>query len=65
MQSASKFLDIAQYLYTLLANCSGVVQRVQQLGMGWTLRGSNAGGGEIFRTLLDWSWSTYNLLHNG
>ena len=30
---------------------------------GWTVRGSNPGGGEIFRTLLDRPWAS--LLYNG
>jgi hypothetical protein len=33
--------------------------------MGWTVRGSNPGGGEIFRTCPDGSWSPPSLLYNG
>ena len=29
------------------------------------LRGSNPGGGEIFRTCPDWSWGPSSLLYNG
>jgi hypothetical protein len=33
--------------------------------MGWTVQGSNTGGGEIFRTCPDWPWSPPSLLYNG
>ena len=33
--------------------------------MGWTVRGSNPGGGEIFHTHPDQLWDPPNLLHNG
>jgi hypothetical protein len=32
---------------------------------GWTVRGSNPGRGEIFRTCPDWPWSPPSLLYNG
>jgi hypothetical protein len=32
--------------------------------MGWTVRGSNPGGGEIFRTFLDRLWGPPSLLYN-
>jgi hypothetical protein len=32
---------------------------------GWTVRGSNSGGGEIFRTRPDRSYSPPSLLYNG
>ena len=32
---------------------------------GWTGRGSNPGGGEIFRTRPDWPWGLPSLLYNG
>jgi hypothetical protein len=32
---------------------------------GWTVRGSNPGGGEIFRTCPDRPWSPPSLLYNG
>ena len=38
---------------------------VQRLATGWTVRGSNPGGGEIFRTRPDRSWGLPSLLHNG
>ena len=32
---------------------------------GWTVRGSNRGGGEIFRTFPDRHWGPPNLIYNG
>ena len=32
--------------------------------MGWTVWGSNPGGGEIFCTCPDWAWSPPRLLYN-
>ena len=44
----------------------GTAQSVWQLAMGWTVRGSNPGGGsEIFRTRPDRPWSLTSLPHNG
>jgi hypothetical protein len=36
-----------------------------RLTMGWTVRGSNPGGGEIFRTCPDRPWGPPSLLYNG
>jgi len=33
--------------------------------MGWTVRGSNPGGGEIFHICPDKPWGTPSLLYNG
>jgi hypothetical protein len=35
------------------------------LATGWTVRGSNSGGGEIFRICLDRPWGPPILLYNG
>jgi len=35
------------------------------VGIGWTFRGSNPGGGEIFRTCPDRPWGPPSLLYNG
>jgi hypothetical protein len=43
---------------------SPVAQSVQRQAMGWTVRGSNTGGGEIFRTCPDRSWGPPSLLYN-
>ena len=44
---------------------AGIAQSVQRLAMGWTVRGSYPGGGEIFRTRPEWSYGTPSLLYNG
>jgi hypothetical protein len=43
----------------------GIAQSVQRLATGWTVRGSNPGGGEIFHTRLEWPWDLPSLLYNG
>ena len=40
-------------------------QSVQRLATGWTVRGSNPGGGKIFRTRPDRPWDPPSLLYNG
>jgi hypothetical protein len=42
-----------------------VAQSVQRLVTGRTVRGSNPGGGEIFRTCPDRPWGPPRLLYNG
>jgi hypothetical protein len=42
-----------------------VAQSVQRLATGWTFRGSNPVGGEIFRTSPDRQWGPPSLLYNG
>ena len=42
-----------------------VAQSELRLAMGWTVRGSNPGGGEIFRTCPDLPWGPPILLYNG
>jgi hypothetical protein len=44
---------------------TGVAQSVYRLARGWTVRGSNPGVGEIFRTRLYRPWGTPSLLYNG
>jgi hypothetical protein len=44
---------------------SRVAQSVWRLGTGWTIRGSNPGGDEIFRTCPDRPWGPPSLLYNG
>jgi len=44
---------------------AGTAQSVQRLATGWTVRGSNPGGGEIFRTRPDRLWGPPSLLYNG
>jgi hypothetical protein len=40
----------------LLICLTAIAQSVQRLATGWTDRGSNPGGGEIFRTCPYWPW---------
>jgi hypothetical protein len=42
-----------------------LAQSVWRLATGWTVRGSNPGGGEIFRTCPDRPWGPPSLLYNG
>jgi hypothetical protein len=35
------------------------------MATGWTVRGLNPGGGEIFRIYPDWPWSPPSLLYSG
>jgi len=49
--------------YVTLRTC--IAQSVQRLATGWTVRGSNPGGGEIFRTRPYRAWGQPNLLYNG
>ena len=49
----------------LVVRVAGIAQSVQRPATGWTVRGSNPGGGEIFRTRPDQPWDPPNLLHNG
>ena len=50
----------------IIATCVGrVAQSVYRLATGWTVRGSNPGEGEIFRTCPDRPWGPPSLLYNG
>jgi len=42
-----------------------IAQSVQRLATGWTVRGSNPGGSEIFRTRSDRPWGPPSLLYIG
>jgi hypothetical protein len=42
-----------------------ILRSHEQLAIGWTVRGSNHGGGEIFHTCPDRPWGPPNLLNNG
>ena len=42
-----------------------VVWSVERLTTGWAVRGSNPGGGEIFRTCPDRLWGPRSLPYNG
>ena len=44
---------------------AGIAKLVQGISADWTVRGSNLGGGEIFRTLPDRPWGPPSHLYNG
>jgi len=44
---------------------AGMASSIWRLATGWTVRGSNIGGGEIFRTRPDRSWGSPSLQYNG
>jgi hypothetical protein len=50
----------ARFLYLW----AGIAQSVLQLATGWTVRGSNPGGSEIFRTCPARPWGPPSFLHN-
>ena len=58
----SNILELDDGTYS---SVSSVAQSVYRLAMDWTVRGSNPGGGEIFRTCPDCSWGPPNLLYYG
>ena len=51
--------------YGTVFDVGRVAQSVQRLATGWTVRGSNPGGGEVFRTRPDRLWGPPSLLYNG
>jgi hypothetical protein len=48
-----------------MAHAGHTVRLLKRLATGWTARGSNPGGGEIFRTHPDRPWGQSCLLYNG
>ena len=44
---------------------AAIAQSVLRLATGWTVQGSNPGGGEIFRTRPDRLWDPPIILYNG
>jgi len=44
---------------------AGTAQSAQRLATGWTVRGSNPGGGETYRIRPDRLWCPPSLLYNG
>jgi hypothetical protein len=53
------------FVFICLFAVGRVAQSVLRLATGWTVRGSNPGGGEIFRTRPDRLWGPPSLLYNG
>jgi hypothetical protein len=58
-------LNTAGYLTSYNKDLGRVAQSVQRLTTGWTVLGSNPGGGEILRTSPDRPWGPPSLLYNG
>jgi len=56
------YLHNASYIKSTWA---GIAQSLQRLATDWMVRGSNPGGGEIFRNRPDRHWSPSTLLYNG
>jgi hypothetical protein len=52
-------------MYIFVNSRAGIAQSEQQLATDWTVRRSNPGWGEIFRTLLGRPWNPHSLLYNG
>ena len=59
------YINLNNYIDTTHQLVDQVVQSVQRLATGWTVRGSNPGGGEIFRTFPDRPWGPPSLPYNG
>ena len=51
--------------YSILTIVGRIAQSLQRLTTGWTFRGSNPSGGEIFRTCPDRPWGPPIFLYNG
>ena len=58
-------LIFRRYIRPTILLWAGIARSVQRLATGWTVRGSNPGGGEIFRTHPHRPWSPPSLLYNG
>ena len=65
LPKTTSFEDTAKQAHFPNTFVGRVAQSVQRLATGWTVRGSNPGGGEIFRTCPDWPWGPPSLLYNG
>jgi hypothetical protein len=65
--SSGQLLLYFQNIYGIahLKAVGRVAQSVQRLARGWTVWGSNPGGGEIFRNCPDQPWGPTSLLYNG
>jgi len=50
---------------TVQKTWAAIAQSVLRLAKGWTVRGSNSGGGEIFRTCPVRPWGPPTLLYKG
>ena len=62
----SQYISIClKFTAPLQRSVGRVAKSVQWLATGWTVRGSNPGGGEILRTCPDRPWDSPSLLYNG
>jgi hypothetical protein len=52
-------------MITKQADDNMTAQSIERLATGWKVRGSQPGGGEIFRTYPDRAWGPPSLLYNG
>ena len=59
------FLNFMQFIIDYSNQVGRVAQSVKRLATGWTVRGSNPCGGEIFGTCPDRPWGQPSLLYNG
>jgi hypothetical protein len=50
--------------YSNIVHVGQVAQLVQRLATGWTVGGSNPGGGDIFRSCPDRPWGPPSLLYH-
>ena len=60
-----QILQICNYIYIYIYIWAGIAQSVQRLATGWTVRVSNSGEGEIFRSRPDRPWGFPSRLCNG
>ena len=57
--------NVGEFYQTTWRRVGRVTQSAQRLGTGWTIRESNPGGGEIFRTCPDRPRGPPSSLYNG
>jgi hypothetical protein len=65
MRSYNRIARISVKVQYVLQTGDGVAQSVLRFTTGWTVRGSNPGCVEIFRTRPDRPWGPPSLLYNG
>jgi len=61
----SKILLLPKYNVTPYFTVLYFQENTYRTSTGWTVQGSNPGGGEIFCTCPDWPWGSLSLLYNG
>jgi len=65
LRSKNSQETLSSSLQSKIWHMGRVGQSVQRLATGWTARGSNPSGGEIFCTCPDQPWGPPSLLYNG